>query len=322
MLALVVVASLLLRCRADTAVFGLQARMKPAPFEYVDPSTTQAAVALLTQHGEDAKVLAGGQSLVPLLNFRLARPATLVDLNGIGELAHIRLGSGVLRIGAMTRQSVLERSAPVAREWPLLTQAVRFVGHPQIRNRGTVGGSAAHADPAAELPVALCALDAQFHCRSARGIRTLTAGEFFVTHLTTALQPDELLVEIEVPPLPPSTGSAFTEYARRHGDFALGGAAALVTLADDGTCSRAAIALLAAGPVPMRAAHAENALVGSVLDQRIAREAAALAVAGVAPAGDIHGDSEYRRAVIQSMVARALLEAAAKAAVLADGARA
>ncbi|MGH2949241.1 MAG: FAD binding domain-containing protein, partial [Solirubrobacteraceae bacterium] len=208
--------------------------MKPPPFEYDDPHDAGEAIALLAEHGDESKVLAGGQSLVPLLNFRLARPERLIDVNRIGELAYVRRRDGVLRIGALTRQATLERSRVVAENWPLLTEAMRLVAHPQIRNRGTVGGSVAHADPAAELPVAFTALDATFHARSARGARAIRAADFFRTHLTTALEPDELLVEIEVAPLPPRTGSAFTEFARRHGDFGLGGAAVLVTLAPDG----------------------------------------------------------------------------------------
>lgn len=287
--------------------------MKPPRFEYDDPGRVEDALALLTEHGEEAKVLAGGQSLVPLLNFRLARPARLVDVNRLAELSYIRRRDGVLRIGALTRHAMLERSTLAASGWPLLTEAVGFVGHAQIRNRGTVGGSVAHADPAAELPVAFAALDARFHVRSSRGARTLDSQQLYVTHLTTSLAPDELLVEIEVPPLPARTGSAFEEFARRHGDFALGGAAVVVTLDERGACSRAAVALLAAGPTPLRAAEAERSLVGSVVDEEVAREAAERAVAGIAPTGDIHGSSGYRRDVIRAMVRRAVLKAGERA---------
>jgi CO/xanthine dehydrogenase FAD-binding subunit len=287
--------------------------MKPARFEYDDPRTMQEALALLAEHGEDAKVLAGGQSLVPLLNFRLARPDRLVDLNGVEELFYLDGDDGALRIGAMTRQSTLEHSPLVAERVPLLVQAVRWVGHAQIRNRGTVGGSVAHADPAAELPVALTALEARFHVRSTRGRRTLGAAELFVTHLTTALEPDELLTEIEVPVPEGRTGSAFVEFSRRHGDFALGGAAVLVRLGTDGACERAAVALLAAAPRPVRAAEAEEWLVGRPLDADTAVEAASRAVADVTPTGDIHGGSEYRRELLRAMVRRAVLEAGERA---------
>jgi CO/xanthine dehydrogenase FAD-binding subunit len=287
--------------------------MKPPPFEYDDPRTLSEALSLLSEHGEDAKVLAGGQSLVPLLNFRLARPERLIDINHVGELDYLRLENGTLRIGALTRHSSLEGSAETAAAVPLLTESVRLVGHVQIRNRGTVGGSVAHSDPAAELPLAFTVLDARFHARSARGDRTLAADELFITHLTTSLQPDELLIEIEVPVPPPGTTSAFVEFARRHGDFALGGAAAVVTLAEDGSCERASIGLLAAAPTPLRAREAEEWLAGRRIDEQTAAEAAVRAVADIHPTGDIHGGSEYRRGLVQAMAHRALLTAAARA---------
>ena len=258
--------------------------MKPPRFDYERPEGLDEALAVLAARGEEAKVLAGGQSLVPLLNFRLARPDCLVDLNEISELAYVHAENGTLRIGAMTRQAELERSDAAAAGWPLLVEAVRLVGHPQIRNRGTVGGSVAHADPAAELPAALAALAATFHVRSARGARSLRFDELSVTHLTTSLEPDEVLVEIEVPAPPPRTGAAFVEFTRRHGDFALAGAAAVVTLSETGACERAAIALLAAGPTPVRATAAEEWLPGVVVDERTAAEAGARAAAGISPA--------------------------------------
>jgi CO/xanthine dehydrogenase FAD-binding subunit len=228
------------------------APVKPPPFDYVAPATLDEALGMLD---DESRPLAGGQSLIPLLNFRLARPARLVDLGRLDALAGLGQSNGELRIGALTRQATLERSELIAERWPLLAQAVRHVGHPQIRNRGTVGGSVAHADPAAELPVALTALDARFHVRSVRGERTLAAGELFAGPLTTALEPDELLVEISVPPLPEASRTAFVEYARTHGDFALAGAAVV------SSSERWAIALLGAGSTPLRAAHAETALL-------------------------------------------------------------
>jgi CO/xanthine dehydrogenase FAD-binding subunit len=260
--------------------------VKPPPFEYSAPESVDEALEVL---GDDAKVLAGGQSLVPLLNFRLARPERLVDVNRIEELAYLRRGGGVLRIGALTRQSTLERSQLVHTRWPLLSQAVRLVGHTQIRSRGTVGGSVAHADPTAELPVALTALDARFHLRSPRGTRTLAAEELFVAPLMTAIESDELLVEIEVPALPDRAGSAFVEHARTHGDFAIAGAAAVVVPG-----VHASIALLGAGPTPLRAREAERAL----LDGADPGEAAAIAAAGIA--------DEHRRALTTELTRRAL----------------
>jgi CO/xanthine dehydrogenase FAD-binding subunit len=259
--------------------------MKPAPFDYAAPATLPEALALLD---EDSRPLAGGQSLVPMLNFRLARPERLVDLERVDGLDHVRVDGDVLRIGAMARQAAVERSPAVAERWPLLRQALRLVGHPQIRARGTVGGSVAHADPKAELPVALTALDARFHVRSARGARTVGARELFLGPLTTALEPDELLVEIEVPAPPAGARSAFVEHARTHGDFAVAGAA--VVRAPD----HAAIALLGAEPVPVRAREAEAALAGGAT----AAEAAELAAADVADA--------YRRALLTALVRRAV----------------
>lgn len=274
--------------------------MKPAPFAYDAPETLEEALGLLARKGEDAKVLAGGQSLVPLLNFRLARPDRLVDLNRVEELAYLRRDGDVLRIGALARHVHLERSAEVAAGWPLLAEAVRHVGHPQIRARGTVCGSVAHADPSAELPVALAALDARLHVRSARGSRTLAAGDFFLSFFTTALKPDELLVEVEVPPLPAGSGSAFAEHARTHGDFAVGGAAAILS------GNEARLALLAAGPVPVRARAAE----GLLADGSSAAEAADAAVRDL----ELHGeDADWRRALLRELAQRALTAAAGRA---------
>ncbi|HJV29749.1 MAG TPA: FAD binding domain-containing protein [Gaiellaceae bacterium] len=264
--------------------------MKPAPFEYDAPTSVDEALDLLAQHGDDAKVLAGGQSLVPLLNFRLARPARLVDVNRVGALAHVRRTQGWLRVGALTRMATLERSQLVADHWPILVEAVRYAGHPQIRSRGTVGGSVAHADPAAELPTVLTALDARFRVRSAAAPRTLTAAELFAGFLTTTLAPDELLLEIEVPRLPPGAGTAFVEYARVHGDFALAGAAVTVS------GGAAAVALLGAAATPLRAVAAERALA----EGADARETAELAAADadLPPARRVLLRDVVRRAVV------------------------
>jgi carbon-monoxide dehydrogenase medium subunit/6-hydroxypseudooxynicotine dehydrogenase subunit alpha len=212
----------------------------------------------------------------------------------------------------MTRQATLESSPLVATHWPLITEALSLVAHAQIRNRGTVGGSVAHADPAAELPVAFAALDARFNVRSLRGARSIGWRDFFVTHLTTSMEPDELLLEIEIPPAPAGAGSAFSEFSRRHGDFALGGAAALVTL-EDGVCREARIALLAASDTPLRPGDAESSLVGELATEEAIAEAARIAVVGVEPTGDIHGDSEYRHGLIEAMVRRALTRAIQRA---------
>jgi CO/xanthine dehydrogenase FAD-binding subunit len=287
--------------------------MKPAQFEYDDPRTMEDALDLLARHGDECKVLAGGQSLVPLMNFRLARPARLIDINGIDALSHLTREDGSLVIGAMTRHTQIEHSTEVAQGWPLLTEAIGWVGHSQIRNRGTIGGSVAHADPAAELPAAFAALDATFQLRSKRGTRVLSWQEFFVSEFTTALAPDELVSAVRVPAQDPSTGTAFVEYARRHGDFALGGAAVTVRLGADGRVEHVTIGLLSAGPAPVRAEAAERKLRGSKLDDPTIRAASEEAIKGLHPTSDIHGSSEYRIALLQTMTQRALTIAAQRA---------
>lgn len=287
--------------------------MKPPKFAYHDPTTVEEALDLLATHGDEGKLLAGGQSLVPLLNFRLASPENLIDLNRLGALTGIKRQGGKLQVGAMTRQSTMEGSVLVKDNWPLLSEALAYVAHAQIRNRGTIGGSVAHADPAAELPVAFCALDARVSASSVRGERTIPISELFVTHLTTTLEADELLTGIEVDPLPEGTGHAFVEFARRHGDFALGGAAALITLDQAGTCTEARIALLAAAPTPLRATEAESALVGVPIDESAAEAASAKAIAEISPTGDIHGSAAYRRDLCGVMVRRAILAAERRA---------
>src|SRR5439155_80439 len=227
----------------DQRVSG-EVPMKPAAFDYFTPTTVPEALALLAEHGGDAKPLAGGQSLIPAMNFRLARPAVLVDLNRIAELAYVRAGGkdAGLVIGAMARQRAVERSDVVARAAPLVAEAMPSIAHPQIRNRGTVGGSVAHADPAAELPAVMLALEARFRAQSSTGERSIPVAEFFKGMLETALAPGELLVEIAVPALPARTGTAFLEMARRHGDYALVGVAAVVTLDTKERCHTARIA--------------------------------------------------------------------------------
>ncbi|HEY2770819.1 MAG TPA: xanthine dehydrogenase family protein subunit M [Solirubrobacteraceae bacterium] len=286
--------------------------MKPPQFDYHDPQTVDDALGLLAEHGEDSKVLAGGQSLVPLLNFRLASPDHLIDLSRIPELAYVNRSGGRLRIGTMTRQSTVEHSPLVADNWPLITEALELVAHSQIRNRGTVGGSVAHADPAAELPLVFTTLDATMHLRSKGGRRSVPVSEFFLTHLTTVIEADELLVELEVPPVPAGTGWGFSEYSRRHGDFALGGASALVTIEDD-VCTRARIGLLAAADRPLRVEAAEKVLEGEAVTTESTAEAARAAVADINPTGDIHGGSEYRKQLIEGMVRRAIDKATARA---------
>ncbi|HKP74368.1 MAG TPA: FAD binding domain-containing protein, partial [Longimicrobiaceae bacterium] len=234
--------------------------MKPAPFEYFRPGSVDEAVSLLVEHGWEAKLLAGGQSLVPAMNFRLAAPGVLIDLNRIPGLDGIREDGGGLRIGTMARQHAAERSGTVRALAPLLAEALPYVAHPQIRNRGTVGGSIAHADPAAELPAVMLALGARMHVVGPHGTRAIDAGDFFTGLFATALEHDEMLVEIEIPASAPRTGVAFAEVSRRHGDFGLAGLAMSVSLDDGGACSDARIALLGVGEGPVLARMAADAL--------------------------------------------------------------
>jgi CO/xanthine dehydrogenase FAD-binding subunit len=286
--------------------------VKPAPFEYHRPETLEEALDLLAETGTDAKALAGGQSLVPAMNFRLARPAMLVDLNRIAALAYTeKNGDGGLRIGAMTRQRAAERSDLVARGAPLLVEALPWIAHPQIRNRGTVGGSLAHADPAAELPAVMVALDARFVLRSRAGARTVPAQHFYTGILSTVLRPDELLIDIQIPPRPPGASAAFVEVARRQGDFALVGVAVELVLGDAGACASARIALLSVGDGPVLATRAMAVLAGRVIEVAAIEEAARVAAdIDIDPPGDIHASPAYRRHLARVLVRRALLEAA------------
>lgn len=283
--------------------------MKPAAFTYFAPSSLDQAVSLLAKRTPEAKPLAGGQSLIPLMNFRLAQPRYLIDLNRIPELSYIRETDGTIAIGAMTRQFEAERSELVSRTTPLLTEALRFTGHPTIRHLGTVGGTLAHADPAAELPAVAIALGAKLVARGPAGTRTIPAGEFFLGPLSTALAPDELLVEVRIPQLPPRAGWAFLELSRRHGDFAIVGVAAVITLAPDGRVERASLALCGAGPKPVRASRAEAALAGASPSQERFREASEIAAQEIDPDSDLHASADYRRRVATVLVRRALAEA-------------
>ncbi len=288
--------------------------MKPPPFEYHDPSSLDEALGLLAEHGDDAKVLAGGQSLVPMLNFRLMRPARLIDINRIGGLGYVRREGEQVRIGALARHRTIERSPLIARAVPLMAEAIAYVAHAQVRARGTIVGSAVHADPSAEVPVVLAALDAQMVIRRGERTRVVPWDEFFVGLMETAIEPDELVTELRLPVHRPGRGSAFVEFARRHGDFALGGVAATVEVDADDRCRSAAIALLGAGPVPLRAREAEQVLVGRSWDDDAVAEAARLARAASAPMGDMHAGVEYRQHLLETLTRRALHAARVRAA--------
>ena len=285
--------------------------MKPASFEYAAPVSLAAALALKAEHGDEAKFLAGGQSLVPAMNFRLVQAALLVDLNDLDDLDYIRLQpDGELRLGAMVRQRRLERDPLIARHAPLLHAAMPVVAHPQIRNRGTLGGSLAHADPAAELPVVAVALEARLRVQSTRGERWIAANEFFLDLFTTALASDEMLVEVALPPLPPRTGTAFLEFARRRGDYALMGVAAVVSLDAAGRCERVRLVYLNAGAGPVVAPRAAAALTGQ--DLTLANLAAAARVAAdteITPTGNVHASPAYQRHLAGVLTRRALEQA-------------
>jgi xanthine dehydrogenase iron-sulfur cluster and FAD-binding subunit A len=276
-------------------------------------TTVDEALSELSRHGDDAKLLAGGQSLMPMLNMRLIAPQRLVDLNRVQALDYIQERDGGVATGAMTRQRAIEKSALVARRVPLLTDAIPWVGHFQIRNRGTIGGSLAHADPAAELPAVAACLEARFTVLRAGGRRTLTAEEFYRSYLTTALEPTELLAETWWPAAAPRTGYAWVEFARRHGDYALAGVAASVTLGD-GTISEARLALTGVGGRPLRIRQAERQLSGAPLVAEVLDDVAETVRQAVDPDSDIHASAGYRRHLAGVLSIRALRLAAERAA--------
>jgi carbon-monoxide dehydrogenase medium subunit len=288
--------------------------MKPPKFRYFAPKSVGEALALLAEHADEARVLAGGQSLVPLMNMRLVHPDVLVDINGITELSFIKASNGGLTIGALTRDATLANDTTIAEDLYVLREAAHYVGHPAIRNRSTIGGSIAHADPAAELPAVMVALNAEFVARSRAGSRIISSQNFFKGYLTTDLKEGEMLTEIRIPGLPPRSGSAFVEFARREGDYALAGVAAVITLDEDGTIADARLGLCSVGPAPVRPQAAEALLRG----QRPGNEAwAAAATAAVSlldePLSDIHGSADYRRHLAGVLTKQALAAAAGRA---------
>jgi len=283
--------------------------MKPAPFNLFRPKSVDEALALLHSHGDDAKVLAGGQSLVPLMNFRLAQPQNLIDLNLVEGLDQIKFDDQTLSLGTMVRQRDVERSASIVERLPILREAIEQVGHPAIRNRGTVGGSLAHADPSAELPLLAVALDATFRLRSAQASRSVAAKDFYHGYLLTDIAPDELLVATDFHMPPADCGWCCTEIARRHGDFAIVAVAVLLDCRQDRTIDFARVAVGGAGPAPLRVAAAEEALVGERLGGEVFRRAGEIAAQAVEPPADIHASSGYRRHLTGVLVRRALATA-------------
>ncbi len=280
--------------------------MKPPPFDYVVADSVEAAVAVLGQG--DAKIIAGGQSLVPMLNFRLLRPAVLVDINRIPDLADVREDADAIRIGALTRHHQLETSPVIAAHFPVLTEAMTHVAHLAIRNRGTIGGSLSHADPAAELPMMALLLDAELRIVSACGVRTVAARDFFRDALSVDLAEDEIVTDVVLPKLPPNTGWGFEEVARRSGDFALAAVAVTLTLAD-GKIAQARIAMTGVAPTARRGADAERLLVGQRLDGGIGSDVIDAVRAATEPPADLHASSDYRRHLVGVLAARALTAA-------------
>ena len=294
--------------------------MKPAPFEYLAPGSVEEAISLLGQYGEEAKLLAGGQSLMPLLNMRLARPAALIDLRRVAGLDSIRETRGTLAVGAMVSKRAVEQSPLVRKRQPLLHAATLLIGHPPIRNRGTLGGSLAQADPAAEYPAVALALDAELRVAGPAGERTIPARDFFVTTLTTALGAGEVLREVRWPTLPRRTGWAIQEIARRRGDFAIAGTATTLSLDRKGRASAARIALFGVRPTPVRALRAEEMLVGERPGEPLFERVAEAAAEDLdEPLSDVHASAEYRRHLTRVLIRRALAEANTR---VGEGARA
>jgi aerobic carbon-monoxide dehydrogenase medium subunit len=277
--------------------------VKPAPFSYLCPATVEEALELLTRHGDDARLLAGGQSLLPILNFRLARYRFLIDLNRIAALSYIRIDGGMLDLGAMTRQRAIEASDVVARDAPLLAEATPHIAHLSIRNRGTIGGSLCHADPAAEYPAVMLALDAQMAVASRAGMRTVAASDFFAGPLQTALAPDELLTGIRLPRRQPGQGFAFDEVSRRCGDFALIGVAAALTLRD-GVIAQARIAICGLASGVVRAPEVERVLEREGAAPETIGRAATLAASSVVAQSDLHASADYRAHLIEVLTRR------------------
>ncbi len=285
-------------------------RMKAAPFDYTRAASLSHACELLAQHGPDAKLIAGGQSLVPMMAMRLARPAHLVDINRLVELKRLDHVDAELVIGATVRQCTVERDAVVRESLPLLLKALKWVGHVQTRNRGTIGGSVVHADPSAEIPLVACALDATLVLQDETGRSETQAREFFFAPMVTAIAPEQCLVEIRFPVwVGEHVGSAFEEVSIRHGDFALVSACAQVSLNADGTCTQAALGIGGASPFPHALPEAGEILVGKRLDEAAIAEAANAAADLIDPDGDLHATADYRRHLARVLTSRVLVAA-------------
>ena len=287
--------------------------MKPAQFNYHRPESIDEALTLLEQHGDEAKILAGGQSLVPLLNLRLASPEHIIDINRINDLDYIRVQDGYLAIGALTRHQQVEYSELVRKNCPLLAECVFHIGHVAIRTRGTVGGSVVHADPTAEIPLVLTVMDGEIGIRDSAGLRYVKPEQFFLTFLTTAIGSGELLAEIRIPLIEGNLGTSFLEVARRHGDFALVSAAAVVVLDDEGTISRVRLGLGGVDGVPFLSQSIPEMLMGKKPSTELIEQATRSLYDEVSPISDLHASETYRREVSVTLARRTLTQAVERA---------
>ena len=283
--------------------------MKPAPFVYFDPESIEEVLDLLHQHGDEATILAGGQSLGPLLNMRLSTPQIIVDINRVTDLQYYKSDDTGLKVGTLTRQSTLEDDNNIKEIQPLLAASIPYIGHRSIRNRGTVGGSVAHADPAAEWPAIMLALDGTVLIQNSTSSRTVDAGDFYISALTTDLKPGEMLVEIQIPSWSKTSGWSFVEFSRRHGDFAVLGVATQLTI-ENGQCTKSRIAIIGGGSIPIRTSKAESMLLGETISDELLKEVAEQASKEVDPASDMHASAEYRRHLTSVLVSTALRKAA------------
>lgn len=286
--------------------------MIPASFDYFAPKTLSEAIALLQKHGSDAKILAGGQSLIPLMKLRMASPKLLIDLNRLSDLSYIRESDGFLTIGAMTRESEIDASDLIRRKYPILSDTAGVIGDPLVRNMATVGGNLAHADPANDHPATMLALGTEVVATGPKGARKIPIGDFFTDIFTTSLKSDEILTEIRIPIPPARSGGAYLKVERKVGDFAAAAVAVQVTL-DGNSCKRVGIGLTNVGPMPIKASRAEAALIGKAADEKNIREAARIASEEAQPSDDLRGSAEYKRSLIRVLTARALHKAIARA---------
>ena len=287
--------------------------MIPPAFEYIRPKTLPEAIAFLQQHGSDAKILSGGQSLIPLMKFRLARPSYLVDINRIAGLSYIKEEGGYLKIGGLTREADLENSPLIRSKYPIILDTARVIADPQVRNMATLAGNLAHGDPANDHPATMLALGAQVLAAGSQGERVLPIESFFVTLFTTELQPDEIVTEIRIPLPSPQSGGAYLKLERKVGDFATAGVATQVTLGEDGICQKAGIGLTNVGATPIKAVRAEGALLGRKLDEAAIAQAAELAACEAQPSSDLRGPEEYKRGLVKELTRRALIRARERA---------